>query len=202
MEVPLAESYTDDKIEILSIVVSKDEKFMALFTGKNLIKEEEEIHQLFVYEISPHQPSKKSFRANMIHEDARNTDGNFKLIKKVDFPPKYRSYSKMFCFLNGNQEKYIVMLDQKHMVKFNYLDEQETQIFEYKKPLNDQPDFCTFDEIQKIAVIASSTEAYLINLNALAKGEICLETKFDIKDIKTILYDDGSFYILANKLKE
>ena len=50
--VPLAESTTDDEMEILSIKISPNEKFLAVLGGKNLIKEIEEVHSLHIFKIN------------------------------------------------------------------------------------------------------------------------------------------------------
>lgn len=51
-KLPLAQSNTDDKMEILSMKVSRCESMVALIAGKNLIKEQEELHQILVYKIN------------------------------------------------------------------------------------------------------------------------------------------------------
>lgn len=47
--IELKPSDTDDKVEIITIQLSKDEKFLAVLSGKNVIKEIEELHQLHVF---------------------------------------------------------------------------------------------------------------------------------------------------------
>ena len=53
--VPLNVSDTEEDIEILTIKVSPNEELLAILAGKNLIKEIEELHQLFIYKLSPEE---------------------------------------------------------------------------------------------------------------------------------------------------
>lgn len=75
-----------------------------MFAGKNCIKEEEEIYQLFVYKINKIEKQK--------NDNVRKiTDSHFTKIAQVDFPNKYRNYSKTFCFMEDEPEKYIIMIN-------------------------------------------------------------------------------------------
>lgn len=47
--VPLEVSTTEDPIEIIKLRISTNEKYLAVLSGKNLVKELEEIHSLHVY---------------------------------------------------------------------------------------------------------------------------------------------------------
>jgi hypothetical protein len=51
LQLPLIQSLTADKMEILTIKISRDESMIAVLVGKNLIKEQEELYQILVYEI-------------------------------------------------------------------------------------------------------------------------------------------------------
>jgi len=51
IKVPLAKSKTSDIIEIMRFEVSQNQELLAVLAGKNLIKEEEELHQIFIYKI-------------------------------------------------------------------------------------------------------------------------------------------------------
>jgi hypothetical protein len=50
--VPLKLSDTMDKMEIISIKVSRCQCYLAVITGRNLIKGIEELHQVFIYLVS------------------------------------------------------------------------------------------------------------------------------------------------------
>ena len=50
-DIELKESDTDDKMEILSIKLCPKQEYLAVLSGKNLIKEIEELHQLHVYKL-------------------------------------------------------------------------------------------------------------------------------------------------------
>lgn len=107
------------------MVLSQNEKYLGLLAGKNCIKEEEEIFQLFVYSI--HQgdgqaPGKMT---------SSTPNSHFQFVAQVDLPSKYRKYSKTFCFWEEQVEKYILMIEQARIVKYNYIDEEDTPIYEF-----------------------------------------------------------------------
>jgi hypothetical protein len=88
IDVPMDISQTDDPIEVLTIKVSPNEELLGVIAGKNLIKEEEELHQIFIYRLTA-------------------TDGiedNFKLLFKFDLPDEYRYFSRAFEFNCKAQE--------------------------------------------------------------------------------------------------
>lgn len=121
---------------------------------------------------------------------------------KVDLPEKYRKYSKTFCFLEAEVEKYIIMIHQGGIVKYNYMEETETQIYAFKEPLEDQPDYAVFDKSQKFCIIASSSQALWINISAASRVEIELDTKFKLSEIKCLMSYGEKFFLLANKLND
>jgi len=82
--VPLNVSDTEDEIEIITIKVSPNEELLAILAGKNLIKEIEELHQLFIYRLSPEE-------------------NDYTLRFKIDLKVEHRFFSKSFEFVNDNQ---------------------------------------------------------------------------------------------------
>jgi hypothetical protein len=60
-------------VEILNIVVSRDEKFLAVISGVNQIKEMEKLSQILIYGIS----------------DSRKNNNIFKLLINYDIPEEY-----------------------------------------------------------------------------------------------------------------
>jgi len=77
-DLKLIQSDTDDPVEVLSLKVSRDQKYFAIIAGKNQIKCLEELRQIKVYEII----SKNEFRE----------------IKDEILDEKYYTYSKTFDF--------------------------------------------------------------------------------------------------------
>ena len=55
---------------------------------------------------------------------------------------------------------------------------------------------------QKIMIVASELESLYINMNRPRKSrELDIDNDFKITAIKAVIYDDGNFYVLANKSK-
>jgi len=59
--------------------------------------------------------------------------------------------------------------------------------------------FFKFNDTQKICIIASADDS--IYLNLYNRNEIDIDEEFQISCMKSIFYDTGSFYILANKAR-
>lgn len=88
-----------------------------MLAGKNLIKEEEELHQLFLYDIKP------------------NFEFNF--IKKINLDEQYRSFSKAIHFFEEDAENKILMINSCKIVKFNYRDETHELLYQFKNELSE-----------------------------------------------------------------
>lgn len=79
---------------------------MAVMAGYNLIKEEEELHQILVYKI--------------------HSKANFELIADIKLPEKFRSFSKTFDFCYRNdlkdaEDKSLLLLSKSEIVCLRYL---------------------------------------------------------------------------------
>lgn len=80
--------------------------------GKNLIKEIEEIHQLLIYEIK--------------------AECNFSLLKKVDLPEDYRSFSKITEFAHDKQDKAVLLIDRSRIVRYHFMEETAETIYKFE----------------------------------------------------------------------
>lgn len=76
---PLDISDTRDPIVIINIVISKNESFLGILSGKILPKQIEEIHQLHVYKV--------------------NSSTEVEMYKMINLSPEYRQVSKSFDFV-------------------------------------------------------------------------------------------------------
>jgi len=134
---PLTISTTSDDIEILSIQMSSDEKYIAVLAGKNLIKEIEEIHELLVYDISSE---------NM----------EFKLVQKIELPSEFKFISRNFYFYNNcDKMQELLFVDKAKIMKYNYMTQTCVTLYQFKNQLGRQPDFVEFDKSQNYVIIAS-----------------------------------------------
>lgn len=104
LEIPLKESETDDKMEILNIKVSPNEKYLAVLGGKNLIKGIEELWELHIYLL---------------------TSGSaFKHVKSIDLPEEFRSFSVSFEYMEKDQDSTLIFTDVNGIMKYNFMKEQ------------------------------------------------------------------------------
>ena len=180
--IPMSSSSTDDPIEILNFKVSHNEKYIAVLCGKNLIKEIEELHELFIYEVN-------------------DIGDKYTLIKEIKLPEEFRYFSVAFEFDKSDKESEstLVMIDTDKIMKYNYMLEKLEVLFKFKNSLDSQPDFFEFNEEQTVAILASSNDALWIDIKN--QSELDVDENFEIGDIKALLYDNGKFYLLANKFR-
>lgn len=128
---PLLKSDTMDKSEILSLKVSRNQQFFAVIAGKNMIKGEEELRQILVYEIVSMK--------------------EFKLVKNEVLDEEYYSFSKTFdfCYRESpdGDENSLLILSREMIVRFDYMREEDNYhvIYTFQNELSDQPDFATFN---------------------------------------------------------
>jgi len=113
--IPMDISNTRDMIEILTIVVSKDESMLAVLTGKNLIKEIEELHQIFIYKIEP--------------------DLSFELLFKKNLPEDYRFFSKTFDFCEKHHENSLYLVSHSRLVNYNFKEDKFEDVYVFKNTL-------------------------------------------------------------------
>lgn len=158
LNLPMSISDTEEPIEILNFRISFREKFIAVLAGKNLIKQIEEMYELFVYEV-------------------REDGDMFTLYRHIKLRKEFQYYSMSFEFDKNDEEEHnLIMVNKNQMVRYNYMTDQVTVLFEFKNTLDSQPDFFSFSEDQKIAIIASSDNALWININT--KQEIDVDEEF------------------------
>jgi|DEB0MinimDraft_12_1074336.scaffolds.fasta_scaffold10104_4 hypothetical protein len=100
IDVPMKISDTDDPIEILSIKISKNEKFLAVLAGKNLIKSIEELHSLHIYEIKE--------------------NGSYTILQNVDLPVAFRYFSVAFEFDKNEPHQAVLFADNNEIKRFDY----------------------------------------------------------------------------------
>jgi hypothetical protein len=135
---PLLKSFTDNKMEILSIKVSRDQTMIACMIGKNLIKEKEELHQIVVYEI--------------------NSKSDFRLIANHNLSTKFRNHSKTFEFNYRDdygegcpKEQSLLILSNNEIAVLDFSKPSPSKgndhiktVYTFKQRLKDQPDFAVF----------------------------------------------------------
>lgn len=111
--------------------VSRCQNYVAILTGKNLVKEIEELHQLIVYKI--------------------NNQKDFELISKHSenhlLPEEFAEYSKGIEFSNEEEHCKILMSNNERIIKFDYTKPNSIEeVYKFNNRLDDQPDHIEFDE--------------------------------------------------------
>lgn len=152
---------------------------MAVLAGKNLIKEQEELHQIIIYEIL--------------------SNSEFHEIKVKNLPEQFREYSKTFEFFEKESDMCLLLISRSNIVKYNYITDKISTIYNFKNELADQPDYVVFDESQQYAIIASTTDVLWIGVHEAPENEIDIDDMYLLADIKCLLMHDNKFYVLANK---
>lgn len=177
LHVPLQESLSDDKIEILNIKVSPNENFLAVLAGKNLIKGIEELWELHIYKLTD--------------------DGGFQHITSIMLPEEFRSFSVSFEYKQTNQDTTLIFTDVNGIMHYNFMKEELKVMYAFNNPIGRQPDYIVFDDKQEIAIIASTDDVLWVNIKLGV--EIDIDEQYLLGDIKSLKRVKDKFYVLANK---
>jgi hypothetical protein len=117
------------------------------------------------------------------------------IFKKVTMQYTFKNYAQ------GSEPDSILFARADMIFELNYMtDEPTTKIlYEMETFCTLQPTFFRSNPSQTKFIIASSTDGLFIDIKK--KREYDIDAKYDIKDIKFILYDeeDKMFYILCNR---
>jgi hypothetical protein len=167
-------------MEIIRILVSPNQQRLAVLSGRNLAKNIEEIHQLFIYLINPQT-------------------NQWDLLYNNDLPEQFRYFSKSFHFANEFEEEEIIFLDVEKIMHYNFKTRNIHLLFKFKNPLGNQPDYTAFDENQEIGIVSSEDDVLWFNLRT--QEEIDIDELYNLGDIKAILFHNDKFFVLANRFK-
>ena len=180
IQLPLEKSDSREEIEVLSVAVSHDSQFIAIFAGKQLIKDEELIDCLYILE--------KSMQDEII---------DYKIIKTVDMVTiGLTDVCKKFYFDHKKTDE-LLMVSNSKVFKFNFKTHLLETIYDFHNDLKDQPEFFIFNEEQDTCVIASASDGLMIDIRQ--HEEIDLDSFYSISDIKKVIGVKDKFYIMANK---
>lgn len=190
----LLKSETRERNEIISMQISKCENYLAVISGKNLIKAEQKPNQIFVYK-----------RIKNLNTNAASAD-QFGFIKRILIAsnPEFEKICMQFAFKNTKYEREpdtLVFAKKERIIEINIWTEQVQDLAKFDTPLTRQPAFFLLTSDQSIAIIASSEDGIYFNMENGAW--IDLDETYDIGQIKEIVHDDESnqIYFLANKHK-
>lgn len=179
---------------------------MGVITGKNLIKDEQKPNQLYIFKRTMLEGSDgdgvaDEFNINMkkypikLHEN--------KLLDGIcmDFVFKDNPISK--------KADTILFAQKDKVLKYNYKKKEIKIVHRFVTPLKKQPLFFRVNrsknvkDNQKIFMIASAEDSVYVNMQRKSKEdrELDIDSEFQISAIKSVIYDKGNFYILANKCR-
>lgn len=122
IQVPLVTSHTDDPIEIINIMISPKAKFLAILSGKNLVKSIEEMHFLHVYKIQYDAYSARS-------------SASFQLVVEQELPSQLRLISKTFEFNIADEGRELMFIDSKKIIRYNYMTGAESVVYRFDNKL-------------------------------------------------------------------
>ena len=193
LQIPLLQSETRERNEIISMQLSEDENYIAVISGKNLIMNEQKPNQLFIFQRIRNQ----------------NTDDHdiFKLLKRIIIKdiPEFNKISMQFCFKNtknGREVTTLIFAKQERLMEINFLTEKITDVVRFDVPLSRQPEFFLMNDDQTVSIIASMDDGIYYNHRTRVFAD--LDELYSISNIKEIIHDheEKVFYMLANKYNQ
>lgn len=140
---------TDDPLEILTFSISPDKELVAVLIGKNLIKQEEELHQLLVFQV------------NSFHISSTDL---FEMKNNIRLSTHFRHYCKEFMFHPKSYEDEIVMVSKDKIVRLNFKTGAENDIYVFKNKLAIQPDYFKMNQDMNMGIVASNDDVLIFNI--------------------------------------
>mmetsp|Transcript_2678 Transcript_2678/g.4195 ORF Transcript_2678/g.4195 Transcript_2678/m.4195 type:complete len:267 (-) Transcript_2678:214-1014(-) len=180
-EVPinLLKADTREPNQVIAMVKDLHEQYLGVISGKFLIKNEQKINQLFIFE------------REASNDLGRHSKDTFSLLKRVVLKdlPIFKQVSLNFHFkLTGNVKKdTLIFAKIDCLFELNFETEQVTTIFKFDSPFRRQPNFFEPNFDQTIFMVASSEDGLYINLPH--KFQMDIDSQYDIDQIRAIIYD-------------
>lgn len=146
IDIPLLESVTREPNQIISVRISKNEDYLAVISGKNLIMNEQFPNQLFIF--------RKNKNINVGESET------FSLVKRIMIKdrPDFKKISMQFNFKKSrgsNEPTRLIFARQDALIELNIETEQTKVLLVYDVPLTMQPEFFLNNQDQTISIIAS-----------------------------------------------
>jgi hypothetical protein len=145
---------------------SGDNQYIALFVGKQLIKDEEQIDTLYILELDKD-----------CSDDIHNyEDGKYNVLKTIDMVSLgMTDICKKFYFNVFNSEE-LILVSKDKVYKFNFVTEIRSTFYDFDNDLQGQPEYFILDEVQQRAIIATDMEGLIIDMQK--KTEHNVDTYF------------------------
>ena len=83
------------------------------------------------------------------------------------------------------------------IMRYNYFSNTLSTHYKFKSELNAQPIYVKFSKDQKYCLLSSFYDVIYVNLDK--EYEIDIDEKYQIGDIRSLIYSNNKFYLLANK---
>lgn len=181
--------------QMIGIEKSKDENWIAIITGRNLVKGAQAQNQLFVYR---RIPGKTASDKDLFEE--------YKWIKIRDIP-EFDKVVMEFFFKNQSDPTLppasILFAKKENVFELDLETSTVTAVHRFKDvQCRLPPQHFEVNDAQNVFVVASVQDG--IWVNTVTKREVDLDVVFQISDIRCIVYDseEDVFYLLANRFRE
>ena len=181
--------------QMIGIEKSKDENWLAIITGRNLVKGAQAQNQLFVFK---RNPGKKAGDKDLFEE--------YKWIKIRDIP-EFDKVVMEFFFKNSEDPTLpptsILFAKKENIFELNIETSAVTPVHRFKEVhCRYSPQHFEANDAQNVFVVASIQDGIWVNTDT--KKEVDLDMLFEISDIRCVIYDsdDDRFYLIANRLRD
>ena len=123
------------------------------------------------------------------------TDYNLKYERLLS--EEFREFAIVFEFKNDEEESCVIFTNLNRIMKYNFVEDKLSVLFDFKNDLSKQPNSIVFDKKQENAIIASADDVLWVNIRTADECDI--DEVYNLGDIKSIIHVDDKFYVLANK---
>jgi hypothetical protein len=147
----------DKNVTILHMIVSADDRRIALGIGRNLIKDQQETTEIVVY------------RYNDDKEEP-----TFEIEKIIDH--QFLDSSPKFLFRHGHETE-LIFFSKEAVLSVDYMDEGKERevLYTFQKPMEDVPKFGVFNGKQECFVVTSAKSVFFVNVRT--KEEVDIGTR-------------------------
>ena len=147
----------DKNVTILHMIVSADDRRIALGIGRNLIKDQQETTEIVVY------------RYNDDKEEP-----TFEIEKIIDH--QFLDSCPKFLFRHGHETE-LIFFTKEAVLSVDYMDEGKERevLYTFQKPMEDVPKFGVFNGKQDCFVVTSAKSVFFVNVRT--KEEVDIGTR-------------------------
>ena len=120
----------------------------------------------------------------------------FRELRRVDMAKNKLSNICKRIYFHASDRQALIMVTAEEIITYNFYKDESRTLFDFQN-LPEQPEFFIFNEEQTVCIVTTTTDSAMVNIRT--KDEHDLDRYFGITDIKSVIFYDDDFYILANK---